>query len=270
MLTLNENILKFAKGIMANDNYIEVHIEGGKGAQLLSVDNYDIKELCSFLQNLDGLLAVGGKRSEVVLKEIVEGSVRLKFMTTLQAMAMFAATLSILVGNESLDGVEPSTAKAVEEIQKDSRIKGYSYSFSTSNSSEELRITPTSNFKRSETLWAEGEFYFYGVIHDAGGKTSANIHVDTKEFGTLKIDANKDYLRDQPRNLLYHTCGIRAKGRQNITTKEIDKDSLELISIIDFSSKYDEKYIEDLIAQATPILSAISDKQEWLNELRGR
>ena len=255
---------------MTEGNFIEVHIEGGKGAQPLSIDNYDIKELSSFLQSIDGLLAVGEKRATVVLKEINEGSVKLKFTTTLQTIAMFAAILSVISGNESLDGVEPPTAKAVETLQKDSRIKGYTYSFSTSNSTDELRITPTSNYKRSETLWVEGEFYFYGVINDAGGKTNANIHIDTKEFGSLRIDSSKDYLRDQTENLLYHTCGVRAKGRQNIITKEIDKDSLVLISIIDYSTKYDENYINALIAQATPILSAIPDKQEWLNELRGR
>lgn len=251
-------------------NFIAVHIVGGKGANPLSVDNYDIKELCTFLQNLDGFLTVNGKRAEVVLKEINEGSVRLKFMSTLQAITMFAATISVISGNESLEGVEPSTAKAVEDIQKDSRLKGYTYSFSTSKSSEELRITPDSNFKRSEALWIDGEFYFYGVIHDAGGKTSPNIHVDTKELGALKIGAKKDYLRDLPGNLLYRTCGIRAKGRQNLITKEIDRESLELISIFDYSTDYDEKYINDLVAQATPILSTIPDKQEWLNELRGR
>lgn len=255
---------------MEGENFIKVHIEGNKGTQPLSVDNYDIKELSSFLLNIDGLLAIGGKRSEVVLKEINEGSVKLKFATSLQAMAMFATALSLISGNETLDGIEPSTAKVVEDLQRDSRIKGYSYTFSTSNSEKELKITPSSNYKRSEALWLEGEFYFYGIIHDAGGKANPNIHVDTKEFGTLKIAANKEYLRDQPGNLLYHTCGIRAKGRQNLVTKEIDKDSLVLIDLLDYSSKYDEDYIDGLIAQATPILSKIPDKQEWINELRGR
>lgn len=64
---------------MTKNNFIEVHIEGGKGVQPLSVDNYDITELSAFLLNLDGLLTVGGKRSGVVLKEISEGSVKLKF-----------------------------------------------------------------------------------------------------------------------------------------------------------------------------------------------
>ncbi len=256
---------------MVENNFIEVRIEGVKGVQALSVDNYDIKELSSFLQHLDGLLAIGGKRSsDVVLKEINEGSVRLMFATTRQATAIFAATVAILSGNETLDGVEPSTAKVVEEIQRDSRIKGYTYSFSTSNSEEKLIIAPSSNYKRSDALWVDGEFYFHGIIHDAGGKTSPNIHVETKEFGSLKIDASKEYLRDQPRNLLYHTCGIRAKGRQNFVTKEIDRDSLELIELFDYSPKYDENYLNDLIAKATPVLSEIPDKQEWLNELRGK
>lgn len=255
---------------MRGENFIKVHIEGSKGMQPLSVDNYDIKELCSFLQNLDGLLAIGGKRPEVVLKEIKEGSIKLKFTTSLQATAMFATALSLISGNETLDGIEPSTAKVIEDIQRDSRIKGYSYTFSTGNSDKELKITPASNFKRNEALWLEGEFYFYGVIHDAGGKTNPNVHIDTKKFGTLKIEARKEYLRDQPCNLLYHTCGIRAKGRQNLVTKEIDKDSLVLIELLDYSSKYDEDYINGLIARATPILSEIPDKQEWINELRGR
>ncbi len=255
---------------MAGNNYIEIYIEGNKGIQPLSVDNYDIKELSSFLRNIDGLLSVGGKRSEVALKEINEGSVRLRLATTLQTMAVFAATISVISGNETLDGIDPSTAKTVEEIQRDSRIKGYTYSFSTGNSDKKLIITPSSNYKRSDALWADGEFYFYGIIHDAGGKTIPNIHVDTKEFGSLTIDASKEYLRDQPRNLLYHTCGIRAKGRQNIATKEIDRDSLVLIELFDYSPKFDKNYLNDLISKATPILSEITDKQEWLNELRGK
>ena len=43
---------------MPDINYIEVHIEGGKGANPLSVDNYDIKELCFFLQTLEGFFVV--------------------------------------------------------------------------------------------------------------------------------------------------------------------------------------------------------------------
>lgn len=255
---------------MIEEYFIQVHIEGSKGTQPLIVDNYDIKELSFFLQNLDGLLTNGGKRSEVVLKEIKEGSVKLKFATSLQAMAMFATALSLISGNETLEGIEPSTAKVIEDLQRDSKIKGYSYTFSTDNDDQKLVISPSSNYKRSDSLWLDGEFYFYGTIHDAGGKTSPNIHVDTKEFGTLKIEASKEYLREQTGNLLYHTCGIRAKGRQNLITREIDKDSLVLIEILDYSSKYDEDYLDGLTALATPILSKIPDKQEWINELRGR
>lgn len=251
-------------------NFILVDINGGKGAQTLVVDNYDIKELENFLHTIDSLISNGGKRAEVSLKEIKEGSVKLKFLTTIQATAMFAATLSVISGNEPLKGVEPATAKAVEDLQKEARQKGYCYTFSTANSENKLEITPLTKFKRNDSVWVDGEFYFYGIINDAGGKTNPNIHLETKEFGSLTIDASKEYLRDQPENLLYHTCGVRAKGRQNLETKEIDKDSLELISIIDYSPKFDEEYLNGLIDKATPILSAIPDKQAWIDELRGR
>lgn len=60
--------------VMTENNFIEVHIEGGKGVQPLSVDNYDITEnenyrknrglgeycqvLCFFL-NIDEMLLYG-------------------------------------------------------------------------------------------------------------------------------------------------------------------------------------------------------------------
>lgn len=45
----------------------------------------------------------------------------------------------------------------------------------------ELIINPSTKYFRTETIWAEAEFYFYGILKDAGGKSKANIHLDTRD-----------------------------------------------------------------------------------------
>lgn len=50
---------------MTEDNFIEVHIEGGKGVQHLSVDNYDITESENYRKTED---LVNIAKSSVFLK----------------------------------------------------------------------------------------------------------------------------------------------------------------------------------------------------------
>ena len=184
----------------------------------------------------------------------------------MQATAIF----QLLSGNELLEGMEPKTAEAVEIVQQNARKTGYTYTFSTSAWTDGVSISPKTNYARKTPSLVDAEYYFYGRIVDAGGKSSANIHLDVEKIGVLTISANEDYLKGQERNLLYHTCGVRAKGKQNPITGEMDKSSLELISIMDYSPSFDENYLKGLIKRATPALSKIKDKQKWLDEVRGR
>jgi len=132
-----------------------------------------------------------------------------------------------------------------------------------------LSITAETDFKRTEKLWAESEFYFYGKVQSAGGKTDAAIKIDVKGKGLLTIATEKELLENMENNLLYHNYGVRAKGRQNIATGEIDRHSLVLVSLIDYEPKFDENYLNGLIKKASPAFKGI-DVDELMNELRGR
>lgn len=39
-------------------------------------------------------------------------------------------------------------------------------------------------------------FYLYGELTNAVGKNNPNIHLDTQEYGILRIELEKDYLKD--------------------------------------------------------------------------
>lgn len=249
---------------------ITIHIVGQVGNAPLGPSNYDISSLRDVLDDVENLLYPNEKRNRPVISyEMQAGSVKHVFRTSLQKVTEFGAVLAMVAANGNLDGLTHETAKAFEHIQTQSRQNGYSVSFSTStDETRELTFTPETNFIRTGQILAEAEFYFYGKLTDAGGKNKANIHLDTKEYGFLRIDVEKEYLAELEGNPLYKEFGVRAIGRQNVVTGELDLTSLKLVEIIDYDRKFNDRYLEDLIKRATPKFKGL-DVDAWIQEVRG-
>ena len=129
-------------------------------------------------------------------------------------------------------------------------------------------INPSTKFIRTEDIWVDAEFYFYGVIKDAGGKNKANIHLDTPDYGYLTIATGEEFLKEREENLLYREFGVRASGKQNTETGEIDTKSLELLELLNYQSKFDNDYLDSLIKKAKKSWKDV-DTDEWLLNLRG-
>ena len=251
---------------------IEIRVKGSNGRIELSPDTYDIKDISEMLQSIEDILFPKGSRSRpLITYNIEEGSVRNIFKTSLQVVIGFSALLGRIQETQSVDFLETKTAKAFEQFQNAAYKKGFDFEIRTPLTQDkdyELKISPETSFIRSQSEWAEAEFYLYGKLIDAGGKNKANVHLDTEDYGTLIINADKEFLKGQEENILYKNYGIRAKGMQNLATGELDKNSLELISIIDYSPKYDENYLSKLINKAKDTWKGI-DEDKWLKELRG-
>lgn len=249
---------------------IEIRIIGKEGNNPLTPDNYDIRDIQVMLENIEDILYPNKKKDRPVISyHIEEGSVRNIFRTSVQAVVQFAAVASLITRSGSIDSLELPTAKAIENIQKQALAKNYSFEVKTSDSDKVLlNISPETKYIRSANLWVDAEFYFYGVLTNAGRKTHANIHLDTKEAGSLTIDAEKEFLTNIQTNLLYKEYGVRVRGKQNVETGEIDKSSLILLELIDYSPRYDEQYLNNLIANASHKFNGM-DADKWLAELRG-
>ena len=128
----------------------------------------------------------------------------------------------------SIDFLETQTAKAFEFFQETAKKDGVTFEISTSlERSGRLSVDQNTNFVRSEEIWVDAEFYFYGTVQDAGGKSEANIHLDTREYGLLKITTDKKMLGEYEANPLYKPYGIRASGKQNSQTGEIRQSLIE-------------------------------------------
>lgn len=248
---------------------IEIHIEGKVGAQSLTPVLVDIDEIRDLLGEAAGLLFPTEKRSQrpVISYEISDGSVRHHFRTLMQTVIGFGAVIA-QVGNEGhIDFLHEKTASAIESLQRVAREKDYIVTLSANQQS--LRIDRTTHYERQQQVWVDAEFYLYGELTNAGGKNNPNIHLDTKEYGTLRISVDKDYLKQGEKNLLYKKFGVRVIGRQNLKTFEMDPNSLQFVELLDHDGVYSQSYLDALLKRAALAWVGVANPNEWLEELRG-
>lgn len=255
---------------MAKIGDIEIRITGKSGSKDLSPDTFDIKHISILLQGIEDLLhPINKKDRPLISYDIKEGSVRHIFKTSMQSIIGFSAILSQIQANNSIDFLDLKTARAIENIQNLAFQKNYEFHIKTSlQENNELKISPSTNFILAENIWVDVEFYFYGIIKDAGGKSKANIHLDTVDYGYLPIETGIEFLEGQEENLLYKNFGVRAIGKQNKDTGEIDRQSLKLIELIDYNPRFDKEYLNKLILKAKQNWNGINP-DDWINELRG-
>ncbi|MCX6151222.1 MAG: hypothetical protein NTX22_11900 [Ignavibacteriales bacterium] len=255
---------------MENIGYIEIRISGFKGNIEITPDTYDIRELIEVVEQTEKLLFPGERKERPLLSyHIEEGSVKNIFKTNLQIILGFSAVLGQIQFTQNIDFLEANTAKAIETFQETAIKKDYSFEIRTSllNSSQ-LKIDKSTFFYRTKEHWVDAEFYFYGKITNAGGKEKANIHLSSAEYGTLFIQTPQEFLAKAEENILYKTYGVRAKGKQNSDTGEIDTSSLIFLELLDFNKIYNEKYLKDLRKKASEWLTNINP-DEWMKEIRG-
>lgn len=256
---------------MEKTGHILILIAGKKGNKDLNPDNYDIREIITLLENAENLLFPNDKKDRPTISySIEEGSVRHIIKTTMQSIIGFNAIIGQVHAHKNIDFLDLNTAKAIENFQKISKSHNYTLALTTSvNKSNQLDITPKTKFYRSEYLWVDAEFYFYGKITNMGGVGKPNIHIATEEYGNLTVQTNKDFLEQYEKNPLYKRYGIRAIGKQNSETGEIDKSTLIFKEIVEYTPKFDEDYLNSLINKATKSWKGIKDADGWLRDLRG-
>ena len=256
---------------MEKIGFIQISVKGSKGNLDLTPDNYDIREIISILETAENLLHPGDKKDRATISyRIEEGSVKHIFKTSIQSIIGFNAIIGQVSKAQSIDFLDLGTAKAFENIQDIASKRNYVFNISTSlDNTNEVRVDQTTQFYRTEVIWADAEFYFYGKVTNAGGKDKANLHMNTEEFGTVRIQTPISFLEQYDENLLYKTFGIRATGKQHSETGEVDTSSLVFIELVDYQPRYDEDYLKSLRDKAKKSWLGNINPDDWLTEIRG-
>ena len=248
---------------------IEIRIEGFVGAKKLAPALVDIEEIREILHQAGNLFFPAEKRSQrpLISYEIEEGSVRHKFRTLMQTVIGFGAVLAQIGAEGQIDFLHERSAAAIEKLQEMAREKNYVIMIGANQN--QLLIDKTTHYFRNAELWVDAEFYLYGELTNAGGKSTPNIHLDTEEFGSLRIATDKGYLKYTDKNLLYKKFGVRVTGKQNLQTFEMDRNSLTFVELFDYEADYSDAYLDTLMTKAAPAWAEVSDADQWLNEIRG-
>ena len=251
---------------------IEIRITGSKGSIELSPDNYDIKEVISIIENAENLLYSGDKKDRPnIAYKIEEGSVRHIFKTSIQFVIGFNAIIGQVQQSQNIDFLEVSTAKAFENIQEVADKKNYTFTIKTSlENSNEIKVDKTTRLYRTDAIWVNAEFYFYGKITNAGGKDKTNIHINTEEFGSVTIFTPVSFFENLEENIIHKKVyGIRAIGKQHSETGEIDRSSLKFVELVDFQPTYDDNYLKSLREKAKKSWLGNINPDTWLRDIRG-
>jgi|APTNR8051073442_1049403.scaffolds.fasta_scaffold00693_3 hypothetical protein len=251
---------------------IELKIEGLREGRALSPDLLDVDELVNLLSHARDFLYP--ERSQVRSRMSVrleEGSAVIKFLTASAIALQSQALLSELNENHDLGLLKPKQVEAIRQIQDFISKENFVLRFGLSGKLDEgLTINRNTEWVSPEEIWVDEELYVVGEIVDVGGKTKSNVHIDTKEFGSITISSNKEMLSEDQKNRLYKKQQVRISIRRNLSTGELDKKSATLLEFIDIDRKESiDDYLDRLIAESTPYWEKISDPEKWLKNIRG-
>ena len=254
-------------------NEISLRIIGKNGDEPLSPANFDIGQIRFLLDEVENLLYPDRKKRKdrpTISYELKEGSVLNVFKTSMQSVLLVSSVLGVIEQeNGYIDKLEVASAQAIENLQSFALRHNYDIEIGTSDKPQRIfKITPTTHYVRRENILVDIECYYYGTLTDAGGKDKANIHLDTKDAGSLTIRTDKEYLAGYQGNPLYKKFGVRVRAKKNILTGDIDKSTLVLVELMDYHPKFDEDYLQGLIHKATPKWKDVN-ADEWLTNIRG-
>lgn len=245
---------------------IEIIINGKRKGRQISPAMYEGGEFISLLIMSEKLF--GNQHPELITYIINSDSIRNYFETSLSYVKVFNSILEKISANASLEGIDEPQAEAIEQLQWDAVRQGASITIKTSEDNTAIvRIDPTTDFRRNHPIWVDTQVYLYGEIIDAGGKDNPHIHLNTDK-GVITLHTSKAFLQQFDKNLLYKKFGVRVAARQDAVSGETDYSSAQVLEIIEYEPKYDEKYLNNLIEQATPHWDGVN-VDTWLREVRG-
>jgi hypothetical protein len=257
--------------VMDTTGYVEIRISGQKGGIPLTPENFDISEIRELLSNFESIAFPGGKRNRpIVAYEQLNGSVIGRFKTKAQAVLAVAAILGPIKANPGLEFLELETARGIEARQTFAHSRDYNIEIRTSvEPDEQLTINRDTSYHLNADALVAADFYLYGEVSTIGGKTNPSVRIDTSEYGMLVLKTSREELQKIEQNVVYSVIGVHAKGKQSARDYEIDRQSLELVSFLEYAPKPDREYLNSLIKRASKSWDTVADPDAWLRELRG-
>lgn len=238
---------------------LTLKLEGEFDGRKIGLSNVPLAATAASLEALRKLVTRTSKRPEDARVSIETGSIAVR--------ASLPADSGIILSASVRKGRLPETDPYAEFLRTMERITHSSglVCVILEDGRELTRISPTegSNITIEERVWLTTSLIVYGQLYNMGGKIpNINIHIETEEYGKLKIDIDAASIKKLQ---LYSFYNFEVEG----SMLRSDPTQLQNLKFIHAIKANGDISPEKLIALEGPKWKEITDPNRWLDDLRG-
>jgi hypothetical protein len=130
-----------------------------------------------------------------------------------------------------------------------------------------LSIDSSTVFRSDEKkFWVTAERYLSGTLEDLGGQTP-NLHLRLDNGRLLLLDATRDQILGEERNLVYHPVVVRVAMEENTLSGEIR--NARFLGFAEYSPRIDEAQYRKAIEAGRSAWADVDDPAAWVRDIRG-
>lgn len=236
----------------------------------ISPDRVPLSVLTSFSKDVQDFIKGAGKDIDPASVEvrIQHGSLAIQadnvssqsLMDDLASLAR-AADLSLLVSKKRREIVRKWQEQAF-------KAKSFVVKIVSPTADAAIVISHRSSFREEESAnLVVVERYIKGEILDLGGITDSNAHIKLPDGQKLTIKTDRELIRAESRNLVYHFVHLRIKAKLDLTTGKLSDP--ELISFVDYQPKFEPEKFNDAVRKGREAWRGIGAPDEWVRAMRG-
>lgn len=260
---------------MKNRTKIEFKFKGVVNGVEITPDTLDISDLQDYLADISSFILADKKKNqrsknhrEPITINYEEGSTKIIAFISM----LWAAPIGNDLNSIQDKNLEQSNPKRVEIVQKWQQKclenETFSIDLTLGDNEFSLHIDNNTDFLLENSVeFQEEEVYLYGKVTEIGGKTNTNIHLDTEEYGLIRIDTERSFIEQDDINRVYKMACIRAKVYRSIYTGELRERKATFIELIKHNPKLDTDKLNNFIKEATPTLKELP--KDWVRQIRG-
>lgn len=249
---------------------ITISLDDREEGACISPQRVRLGDLVRFTEDVKAFLQGDGKELDAQALEIsvLQGSFALQTPPIGPAPKLFD-DLQALAQGTSLDGIDKSRRTVIERWQRSARTEGgLVYAIAAPCLARPLVVDASSDYHAGDAdQWVRVERYLSGEIEDLGGANRPNAHVRLADGKRLRVESDKELLRNDKLNRLYKTTMLRITAEYNLRTRELR--NARLLEFVEHAVDIDEGELSRMKSRGAAAWKDVDDASAWVDELRG-
>lgn len=248
---------------------ITIALEDTSAGYEATPEKVRLSVLASFSSEVQEFLRGESKEIDTTQLDVsvVRGSLAIASAPISLDLGIFSV-LREMATSQTLHAIDGKRWGIIEKWQKRSKAsRNYSVRIESPALEQNIRISSETEFVTDDgNVWLDVERYVRGELQDLGGSTKTNAHLRLPDGKTLYVATDRDAVRKEKENLVYHFVTLRVKAKMNLLTGELK--NARLIEFVDYRPEAEEN-LTALRERAAIAWREVPDASAWVEKLRG-